>query len=106
MTSAATVAKTIEAILQVKMCPPALNVCEHGVTSPYQVGCLLAEAGLREPPGLITKTELDETLKPKRVDVVMEDGWLDLHVRPPEVHDELKRVIAEYGENVRRGGGK
>ena len=95
MTSAETIAKTISLASE----NPNLfrdgrvsNVYDIGVTSPYKVGCILAKANLRSEPILMTKDELDVTLKPKRVDVVVHDEWFEKFVNPPMVDDEIYRV--------------
>ena len=99
MTSAETIAKAIEWSLGSSyscMC----NVYDLGVTSPYQVGCFLASAGLRDFPKRMTKMQLDEDLKPKRVDAVLSDPYFERRVGVPLVQDELRRVIAEYKVNL------
>jgi dTDP-4-dehydrorhamnose reductase len=103
MASAETIAATIE---QVVALAPAkrlrgriLNVYDRGVTSPYQVGVLLAAAGLRAPPERLTKGELDQFLKPKRVDTVLNDPFFEQLVKPPKVQEELRRVIALYAQS-------
>lgn len=103
MTSAETIARTIEKLAS---CPRhcfdgrIINVYEKGISSPYKVGCLLAEAGLREMPVRLEKSELDVSLRPKRVDTVLFDWWFEDLVCPPEVEDELRRVIGEYKKNL------
>jgi dTDP-4-dehydrorhamnose reductase len=99
MTSAETIARTIEKVAA----QPALfrsgrvlNVYDRGITSPFRVGNLLAQAGLRAEPSRLTKTDLDQQLKPKRVDAVIHDAWFEELVRPPEVEAELVRVIDEF----------
>jgi dTDP-4-dehydrorhamnose reductase len=99
MTSAETIARTVDAVVA-----PAgrsahgriLNVYDRGVTSPYAVGGLLAEAGLRDRPGKIDKAELDRTLVPRRVDAVLHDEFFESLVNPPAVEAELRRVIGEF----------
>jgi nucleoside-diphosphate-sugar epimerase len=107
MTSAETIARTIECILAL---PPAerprgrvLNVYDRGVTSPCEVGELLAAAGLRQAPQAMSKDELDRVLMPKRVDAVLHDPFFERLVDPPEVHEELTAVIRQFGERVGRG---
>ncbi|MCZ7645805.1 MAG: sugar nucleotide-binding protein [Planctomycetota bacterium] len=101
MTSAETIAKTIERVLA----PGGeaargriLCVYERGVTSPFEVGTFLAQAGLRKKPERISKADLDQTLKPKRVDTVLSDPCFEALVDPPAAQDELKRVIAAYAK--------
>lgn len=101
MTSAETIAKTIEAF----MGPIGLertritNVYDAGWTTPFRVGELLAEAGLRTVPEKLTKEELDGWHKPKRVDAVIADNWFEYIAKPPKVEDELRRVIAEFARS-------
>lgn len=102
MTSAETIAKTIEAVAD----NPGwfrggriVNVYDRGIASPFLVGKLLADAGLRAMPEELTKSELDVFLKPKRVDVVLHDDWFERLVSPPLVFDELQRVVNEFVVN-------
>jgi dTDP-4-dehydrorhamnose reductase len=99
MTSADTIAKTIEIALSSsdkKLWNRILNVYERGYSSPYEVGNLLAAAGCRKPPEKLTKSDLDTWHKPKRVDAVIEDSFFETLVNPPTVQEELKRNIALY----------
>ena len=103
MTSAETIAKTIEAVASERLIAlngRIMNVFDLGVTSPYRVGMLLHEAGLREKPEMMTKSNLDLELKPKRVDTVLNDETFMYRVSPPKVEDELRRVIGEYAKTV------
>jgi nucleoside-diphosphate-sugar epimerase len=99
MTSADTIALTID---RIAMYPDhalngrIINVYDRGVITPYEVGCMLATAGLREKPELLEKKDLDLTLKPKRVDTVLEDKFFEDLVRPPKIEDEMPRIIQEY----------
>ena len=101
MTSADTIAKTIEIILassDAKVWNRILNVYELNPSSPFEVGTLLAEAGCRSRPEKLTKSDLDTWHKPKRVDAVIEDKFFEALVHPPTVRDELKRNIALYAK--------
>jgi dTDP-4-dehydrorhamnose reductase len=105
MTSADTIARTIEIVLNSddpKLFNRIMNVYELHPSSPFKVGTLLAEAGCRKPPELLTKSELDTWHKPKRVDAVIEDPYFEALVHPPTVEDELKRNIALYAAAARR----
>jgi dTDP-4-dehydrorhamnose reductase len=103
MTSASTIAKTIsifsDAINRCSSRFREVNVYDKGITSPFEVGMLMAEAGLREKPEELIKTDLDVWHKPKRVDAVLKDEYFEDIVKPPDVHDELKRNIELYKEN-------
>jgi nucleoside-diphosphate-sugar epimerase len=99
MTSAETIARTIERLAR---CPThvrngrIMNVYDLNATSPFRVGAMLADAGMRFQPAQITKEKLDKTLVPKRVDVVLEDRFFEDLVDPPEIENELARVIEEF----------
>ena len=98
MTSADTIAKTIERLLAYPEHVAGgriINVYDLGVISPYRVGCILAAAAMRTSPQVMGKDELDRTLSPRRVDTVLLDPWFEDMVRPPHVEEELRRVIAE-----------
>lgn len=102
MTSADTIARTIETIIEYKKYGYngkwIYNVYDKGITSPFKVGQLLAEAKVREKPILMEKDFLDTILRPKRVDTVLYDYDFEYLVEPPNVEDELKRVIGHYAE--------
>ena len=97
MTSAETVAKTIEKVMDRTISTPrVLNVYEDGVSSPYEVGMFLHQAGLRSEPEKEAKEILDQDGRVHRVDVVMYDSYFEAKVDPPNVLNELARVIAEF----------
>lgn len=107
MTSAETIAKTIEFLVEEKDAtgfgvPLVMNVYDEGVTSPYKVGMIMHEMGLREKPVLMTKGDLDLELKPKRVDAVLEDDFFSYEVDPPNVEEEMRRVVAEYAKRIKK----
>jgi dTDP-4-dehydrorhamnose reductase len=107
MTSAETIAKTIEAALapgESRCWGRILNVYERGHTSPFEVGVFLSEAGCRKSPERLTKSDLDSWHKPKRVDAVIEDKFFEELVKPPSVQDELKRNIALYARAMAGAG--
>jgi nucleoside-diphosphate-sugar epimerase len=72
------------------------NIYDKGHTSPYHVGVLLANAGLRAMPVRIEKSSLDTWHKPKRVDVVVFDERFEKIIQPEAVEVELVKTIAEY----------
>lgn len=79
-----------------------VNVYDRGISSPFMVGNLLAGAGLRKRPEKMEKSELDTWHKPRRVDVVMYDSYLEsLHGITRRVEDELRDAIKEYAKNRR-----
>lgn len=99
MTSADTIAKTIEVALAVpdqRIWNRILLVYERGISSPFEVGTFLAQAGCRKPPEKLTKSDLDTWHKPKRVDSVLHDDFFEKTFQPPTVQDELKRNIGLY----------
>jgi dTDP-4-dehydrorhamnose reductase len=100
MTSAETIARTIETALEgERPCwGRIMNVYERGITSPYEVGSFLAAAGVRAQPEKLTKSDLDSWHKPKRVDAVIEDKFFEELVQPPTVQEELKRVVGLYAK--------
>ncbi len=96
MTSADTILKTIDKIISTNTRGLIMNVYDKGISSPYQVAVLLAEAGLRQKPEILSKSDLDQWHKPKRVDTVLYDAFFEDLVNPPTVNDELRRVISLY----------
>jgi dTDP-4-dehydrorhamnose reductase len=102
MTSAYTIAKTIKVLHQRLYSAPTketierriLSVYDRGVFSPFKMGVILAETGLRDMPKKMTKTDLDGWLSPRRVDAVMKDELFEEWVNPPEVEDEVRRVVS------------
>jgi dTDP-4-dehydrorhamnose reductase len=98
MTSAYTIVKVVRGVIENRQGEGfnpefgLINVYDRGVTSPWKIGNILAEEGLREPPEKMTKDDLDEWLVPKRVDAVLEDKWFEKQFDPPNVEDEARRV--------------
>jgi dTDP-4-dehydrorhamnose reductase len=104
MTSADTIAKTIEVALAApdeRIWNRILLVYEKGVSSPYEVGSFLAAAGCRAAPEKLQKSELDTWHKPKRVDTVLHDDFFEKTFSPPTVQEELKRNIALYAQALK-----
>lgn len=115
MTSAYTIVKVIRKIVQnykgfndfSDFVPSLMNVYDRGVTSPWKIGNILAEEGLREPPEKMTKNALDQWLVPKRVDAVLEDKDFENIFDPPNIDDEARRVarlMREREENAKAQG--
>jgi nucleoside-diphosphate-sugar epimerase len=71
------------------------NVYDREVTTPLKMGELLAEAGLREVPQVISKEELDAFHKPKRVDTVLYDERFEAMIHPEGVQNQLSKAIEE-----------
>ncbi len=105
MTSAETIAKTIEYVENYDdfNCGPLImNVFDKGIISPFRVGQILSEFGLRGEPILMSKDELDKNLTPRRVDTVLNDCRFSFEVNPPKIEDEVRRVVAEYKANLKK----
>lgn len=103
MTSADTIAKTIAVALAAsdeRLWNRILLVYERGISSPFEVGTFLAQAGSRKLPEKLTKVDLDKWHKPKRVDTVLHDAFFEQLFNPPTVQDELRRNIALYAKAI------
>lgn len=110
MTSVDTIAKTVltaAAVFRqgttesVKALLSLMAMCVYdrpttAVMTPLAVGRLLHKAGLREAPEKIEKEELDKTLKPRRVDVVMQDELFEKLVDPPTMEKAWLDAIKEF----------
>ncbi len=95
MTSAYTIIKTLKHIIEHEV-ESSFCVYDTGIITPYKVGCMLAEAGLRKMPIKLDKAELDKTLIPRRVDTVLYDPAFEYIVKPPNILDEMARVISLF----------
>lgn len=96
MTSAATIIKTVRYILGAKSDRAGIwNVYDIGVTTPFHVGKMLADATLRPMPTAFTKSELDAFHKPKRVDTVLYDERFERLIQPESIEVALRNTIAE-----------
>lgn len=105
MTSADTIARTIQIILassDARVWNRIMNVYERGHSSPFEVGTFLAQAGCRSAPARLTKGELDAWHKPKRVDAVIHDAFFEELVKPPTVQEELRRNIVLFAKELKR----
>jgi dTDP-4-dehydrorhamnose reductase len=76
------------------------NIYDKGIITPYTLGVMLAEAGLREMPQMIDKSELDTFHKPKRVDTVLFDERFERLIGPEDISAVLQRTIIEYAKNA------
>ncbi len=72
------------------------NIYDAGVTTPFHIGELLAQAGLRAMPEAFTKTELDSFHKPKRVDTVLYDERFERLIKPEPLEEVLVKTIDRY----------
>lgn len=93
MSSAEVIAKTAQQLLTRKDWSGVFNVYDKGYTTPYRIGRMLAEAGLRAEPTRIEKAELDGWHKPRRVDTVIHDSRFESMVEPRDVEVVLLESI-------------
>ena len=93
------IAKIVQQLMVAPDWTGVFNVYDRGVTTPYQIGVMLAEAGLREKPTRIEKTELDTWHKPRRVDTVIHDRRFEERAKPRDVADVLRESIASIVTN-------
>jgi dTDP-4-dehydrorhamnose reductase len=98
MSSAEVIAKTTQHLLVAKEYAGVYNVYDRGITTPYQIGVMLFEAGLRDMPTRISKSELDTWHKPRRVDTVIHDMRFEAMISPREVNDVLRDSITELAQ--------
>lgn len=75
------------------------NIYDRGITTPFEVGKMLAEVGLREMPVALDKSELDTFHKPKRVDTVLYDERFESLLKPEPFDIVMRRTIEEFKEN-------
>ena len=78
------------------------NIYDRGIVTPFEIGEMLWQAGLREQPRRISKEELDKFHKPKRVDTVLFDERFEREIEPDDVHVQLGRSIAEFKETLKK----
>jgi len=107
MTSSATIQKCISRIIEDEdtlYSNRVWNLYDLGITSPFKVGMMLFKRGLRKKPKKLEKKDLDTWHKPQRVDVVMEDYRMERVVDPPNVNDELERMIDLFAKNLKKKG--
>ena len=72
------------------------NIYDKGIITPFEVGKMLAETGLREMPQPLEKSELDIFHKPKRVDTVLYDERFERLIKPEPIEDVMRRTIKEF----------
>ena len=72
------------------------NIYDKGILTPFQVGVMLAEAGLREMPVALEKSELDTFHKPKRVDTVLYDERFERLIQPEAFEVVMRRTIQAF----------
>jgi dTDP-4-dehydrorhamnose reductase len=100
MSSAEVIAKTVQHLLTAEQWSGVYNVYDRGHTTPYQIGLMLAEAGLRDEPTRIEKSELDTWHMPRRVDTVIHDERFERMISPRSVTDVLRENIAALADTL------
>lgn len=100
MSSAEVIAKGVQTLLSASAWAGVYNVYDKGHTSPFRIGEMLAEAGLRERPIKIEKSELDTWHRPRRVDTVIHDDRFEAMVSPRSVDEVLRENITELSKLV------
>ncbi len=76
------------------------NIYDDGAITPYEVGVMLAEAGLREMPTSIKKSELDTWHVPRRVDTVLSDKRFEALIHPEPLTVVMKRTILAFKDRL------
>ncbi len=71
------------------------NIYDKGITTPFAIGAMMAELGMREVPTALEKTDLDAFHKPRRVDTVLYDERFERLIEPDEVIPTLMRTLTE-----------
>lgn len=94
MSSVDIIAKTVSYLLEGSDWAGVWNIYDQGYTTPYAIGMMLAEAGLRDTPQRIEKSELDQWHKPRRVDTVIHDARFERLLQPESLSTVLQRTIA------------
>ncbi|HEY3875030.1 MAG TPA: sugar nucleotide-binding protein [Candidatus Kapabacteria bacterium] len=103
VTSIAAIEKTLRMILTIgNEWNGVWNVYDRGVTTPFHIGKMLYEAGLREEPQPLSKEELDRFHTPKRVDTVLYDARYERMIQPEDVQTQLGRAIEELKKSFKK----
>ena len=96
MTSVKSLLLTINSLLTTKLLwGRATSVYDYGVMSPYRIGIMLTKAGVRNPPILIEKSDMDGWHKPQRVSTVMCDVAYENTIDAPNVDVEVPTAILQ-----------
>lgn len=91
--------ETVEALiddLSLSLWNRAVNVYQTGTVSPYEIGCMLADAGVRGRPEQLSKPGLDSWHRPKRVSTVLRDAEFERVIRPDDVRSALGIAITAF----------
>jgi dTDP-4-dehydrorhamnose reductase len=99
MSSVSIISKTVRFLLDAKVWNGIWNIYDKGTLTPYQLGVMLSEAGLREMPEKLEKSELDGFHKPKRVDTVLYDERFEKMIQPEDLSIVMKKTIDEFAAN-------
>ena len=100
ISSMRTIMKTVAHLVSAAEWSGVWNVYDLGIVTPYEIGKMLAEAGLREDPAIISKEELDVFHKPRRVDTVLYDERFERAIHPRSAREELLDAIEGLKEHV------
>lgn len=103
MTSASLIGDVVEAHVENSLLSDdqqVMCVYNRGITSPFKVGSMLAQAGLRADPKRMVKRNLDEWHKPRRVDVVMMDEEFESRIDAQSVEDAIWDSILELKDKM------
>ncbi len=101
VSSVAIIARTVEHVVNSAADWNGIwNVYDEGVTTPFEIGEMLARTGLRAEPQRIEKSELDRFHTPRRVDTVLYDERFEAQVKPNNVLVELERAISALSKNI------
>jgi dTDP-4-dehydrorhamnose reductase len=96
MSSMEIIIKTVRHCLTESDWTGVWNIYDKGVTTPFEVGKMLAEAGLREMPVSLDKSELDTFHKPKRVDTVLYDERFERLIQPEDLEIVMRRTVNDF----------
>lgn len=101
MTSGETIWRAVEYLVSHPTEPGRIwNIADLGITTPYEVGVLLTQAGLRDLPTILPKDQLDRWHKPKRVDTVLSDPLAESLFKPQRIETSLAEAIAGLARNM------
>jgi len=95
VSSMAVIEKTVRYLLTHSEASGIWNVYDRGVITPFQIGEMLWQTGVRTQPQKISKDELDRFHTPKRVDTVLYDERFERCINPENVEAQLHRAIDE-----------
>jgi dTDP-4-dehydrorhamnose reductase len=100
VSSMTTIVKTVKHLIGAHEWTGIWNVYDRGIVTPFEIGRMLARAGLREEPMTLSKEELDVFHKPRRVDTVLYDERFERAIAPGTAEEELLRAIEGLKEHI------